>query len=167
MRFAADWCFRWLFEKYDGVRGFWNPLKKAFYSRLGNVLPIPAHIIKSMPTDTFLDGELWYGDVPFRRQLPLNRFGRDRFKEALKISNRLDQSLVDWEHFKYMVFDIPNCSGTYGERYTKLGMSKRAMNSAINAESQRRPSRNPTHLLRLPPTKCAEILSIWRTSSRL
>jgi len=49
-----------MFEKYDGVRGFWNPLKKAFYSRKGNKFTIPQEIIDSMPTDTFLDGELWY-----------------------------------------------------------------------------------------------------------
>ena len=50
-----------MFEKYDGVRGFWNPLKKAFYSRKGNKLSLPQDIIDSMPTDLFLDGELWYG----------------------------------------------------------------------------------------------------------
>ena len=50
---------RWMFEKYDGVRGFWNPTKKAFYSRRGNTFTsIPQHIIDSMP-DIFLDGELW------------------------------------------------------------------------------------------------------------
>jgi len=52
---------RWLFEKYDGVRGFWNPFKGAFYSRQGNQLTsIPQEIIDAMPQDLFLDGELWY-----------------------------------------------------------------------------------------------------------
>jgi len=49
-----------LFEKYDGVRGFWNPLKKAFYSRKGNKFTFPQEIIDGMPKDIFLDGELWY-----------------------------------------------------------------------------------------------------------
>jgi len=49
-----------MFEKYDGVRAFWNPTKRAFYSRRGNVLPIPQHIVDTMPSDIFLDGELWY-----------------------------------------------------------------------------------------------------------
>jgi len=49
-----------MFEKYDGVRGFWNPEKRQFYSRRGNVLKMPQEIIDSMPTDIFLDGELWY-----------------------------------------------------------------------------------------------------------
>jgi len=50
---------RWLFEKYDGIRGFWNPTKRAMYSRLGNQLPLPSWIVDAMPYDTFLDGELW------------------------------------------------------------------------------------------------------------
>ena len=51
---------RWVFEKYDGVRAFWNPNKKAFYSRRGNKFTsIPQEIIDSMPDDIFLDGELW------------------------------------------------------------------------------------------------------------
>ena len=48
-----------MFEKYDGVRGFWNPETRLFYSRRGNVLPLPDDVINAMPTDTFLDGELW------------------------------------------------------------------------------------------------------------
>ena len=60
-----DWLFncsylnRWMFEKYDGVRAFWNPSKKQFYSRRGNLLSLPQEIVDSMPTDMFLDGELW------------------------------------------------------------------------------------------------------------
>jgi DNA ligase 1 len=48
-----------MFEKYDGVRGFWNPLKKQIYSRQGNVLHLPQEVIDAMPSDLFLDGELW------------------------------------------------------------------------------------------------------------
>jgi len=50
---------RWLFEKYDGLRAFWNPDKKVFYSRTGKVLPVPQEIADTMPNDLFLDGELW------------------------------------------------------------------------------------------------------------
>jgi len=52
--------FRWLFEKYDGIRGFWNPLKQKMYSRYGKPLELPEHIINTMPGDLFLDGELWF-----------------------------------------------------------------------------------------------------------
>jgi len=48
-----------MFEKYDGVRGFWNPLKKSFYSRKGNRFTFPREITDAMPKDIFLDGELW------------------------------------------------------------------------------------------------------------
>jgi len=48
-----------MFEKYDGVRGFWNPLKRAFYSRQGNRFTFPQEILDAMPVDLFLDGELW------------------------------------------------------------------------------------------------------------
>lgn len=48
-----------MFEKYDGVRGFWNPETKSFYSRTGNRFPIPEVIADAMP-DAYLDGEIWY-----------------------------------------------------------------------------------------------------------
>ena len=51
---------RWIFEKYDGIRGFWNPVKKAFFSRKGRQFAFPKEVIDTMPTDLFLDGELWY-----------------------------------------------------------------------------------------------------------
>ena len=50
---------RWLFEKYDGVRGFWNPKAKAFFSRQGRQFTLPQHIIDAMPQNVYLDGELW------------------------------------------------------------------------------------------------------------
>jgi len=52
--------FRWVFEKYDGIRGFWNPLKKAMFSRSGKKFDLPQEVIDDMPSDLFLDGELWY-----------------------------------------------------------------------------------------------------------
>jgi len=39
----------------------------------------------------------------------------------MKISGRAESSKINWGVFKYMVFDIPNQEGTYGERYAKLG----------------------------------------------
>jgi len=49
------------------------------------------------------------------------RFGRDNFEEALKITKRVDLNDTNWDHFKYMVYDIPNHSGPYRERYAALG----------------------------------------------
>ena len=50
-----------MFEKYDGVRAFWVPEKKTFYSRNGNPLSLPQEVVDSMPADLYLDGELWFG----------------------------------------------------------------------------------------------------------
>jgi len=55
-----QFLFRWVFEKYDGIRGFWNPLKKAMFSRSGSRFDLPQEVIDDMPSDLFLDGELWY-----------------------------------------------------------------------------------------------------------
>lgn len=52
-----------------------------------------------------------------------NRFGRDNFHEATKISYRVSHSNIDWTKFRYMAFDIPNHDGTYEERYAVLGKS--------------------------------------------
>jgi len=121
----TNYFLRWLFEKYDGVRAFWNPLKKAFYSRRGNKFTsFPQHIIDSMPSDVFLDGELWYFLITFFIPLlhSLCRFGRHTFQDAMKIPQRMDVNEIDWDRFKYMVFDIPNHEGTYKQRYEALGM---------------------------------------------
>jgi len=61
-----------MFEKYDGIRGFWNPETKSFYSRLGNKFRFPQHIIDAMPTDVFFDGELWY-TYPSELMAPLTQ----------------------------------------------------------------------------------------------
>lgn len=72
-RHSANQIHRWVFEKYDGVRGFWNPLKQTFYSRNGNKLKLPQKIIDAMPKKPlFLDGELW--SVELKRLLPVNTF---------------------------------------------------------------------------------------------
>ena len=111
-----------MFEKYDGVRGFWNPQTKAFYSRKGNRFIFPPEIIKAMPSDVFLDGELWLlpSSPPKLTNLSY-RFGRDSFQEAMKIAHRSNETQLDWKRFKYMVFDAPTHSGTYQERYKYLG----------------------------------------------
>ena len=114
--------FRWVFEKYDGVRAFWNPEKKAFYSRYGKQFQLPEDVVASMPKDIFLDGELWYSEPYPMPSLTYDRFGRDAFEESLKISGRANPAAINWSRFKYMVFDIPTHSGTYKERYDALGI---------------------------------------------
>jgi len=51
----------------------------------------------------------------------LNRFGKDNFEEAAKVSKKMDFTSLDWKSFHYMVFDVPNGVGTYADRYALLG----------------------------------------------
>ena len=119
-----------MFEKYDGIRGFWNLHTKKMYSRQGQVINIPPFILDTLPKDVFLDGELWYIQPSFFCKpfiefffIFSERFGRESEQEAAKLVRRLDLEGLDWSKFKYMVFDIPNHSGTYSERHAKLGKS--------------------------------------------
>lgn len=120
-----------MFEKYDGVRGFWNPSKRTFYSRQGTPFDIPQEIVDSMPNDLFLDGELWYALNPTTSYSHISsksysllfsfRFGRGSFQEALKLATRKFTAHVEWSKFKYMVFDAPNQNMPYSQRYALLG----------------------------------------------
>jgi DNA ligase-1 len=113
-----------MFEKYDGMRGFWHPHRKAFFSRGGNKLIVPSTITSAMP-DIMLDGELWYLILSKRRfnciHITFTRFGRENFQEAMKLANRLDPTLIDWKRFRFEVFDVPTHPGTFQQRYTFLG----------------------------------------------
>ena len=100
---------RWVFEKYDGIRAFWNPEQRRFYSRHGKEIVVPEDVLAKMPRDTFLDGEIW--------------FGRDNFQQASKLANRSEFGNIAWSEFRYMVFDAPKRKSTYEERYLFLGIS--------------------------------------------
>jgi len=54
-----------MFEKYDGVRGFWNPKKSIMYSRKAREINLPPDIVAALPRDLYLDGELWQVLFPF------------------------------------------------------------------------------------------------------
>lgn len=51
---------RWVFEKFDGVRALWDNENRQFYTRWGNILPLPNFIEDSMPANLWLDGEVFY-----------------------------------------------------------------------------------------------------------
>jgi hypothetical protein len=40
----------------------------------------------------------------------------------MKVAYRVDPRSVDWNKFRYMVFDVPTHPGQYQHRYTFLGM---------------------------------------------
>jgi len=96
------------------------------YSRTGKKFCLPKEVLDEMPSDMFLDGELWYPLLSFFSIVvglskEENRFGRDNFQEALKLSYRVNPSELDWSNFNYMVFDAPKESGNYRDRYQALG----------------------------------------------
>ena len=59
------------------------------------------------------------------KQYFLFRFGREHFQEALTLAHAIDTNGkdLDWDSFKFMVFDIPTHKGTFKERYAVLGNS--------------------------------------------
>jgi len=58
----------------------------------------------------------------FKLYLLQLRFGEERFQDAIKLAYRgAALKAIDWNNFKYMVFDIPTEKGTYQERYDKMG----------------------------------------------
>jgi len=40
----------------------------------------------------------------------------------MKIAHRMDHDKIDWNSFRFMVFDIPTSKGNYQERYQQLRM---------------------------------------------
>ena len=54
--------YRWMFEKYDGIRALWSGEARVYYSRFGTVLNMPRWAESIMPT-VWLDGEFWYACI--------------------------------------------------------------------------------------------------------
>ena len=75
-----------MFEKYDGVRAFWNPRRWNFYSRFGDPLLVPHCILATMPKDLFLDGEIWYFFSFFANTLPLPFFGLKKAPRTTEVT---------------------------------------------------------------------------------
>ena len=98
-------------EKYDGWRLFYRD--GAFYSRSGNPLSPPDHIVAAAealraasapfgaPAEFALDGELW--------------LGYDRFQDTHAALDAKSPEL------QWLLFDLPSAPGGYAERLTALG----------------------------------------------
>ena len=87
-------------EKYDGVRAIWTGTQ--FLTRAGNTINAPAWFAAPLPK-VWLDGELWS-----KRQDFANLSGIIRTQ--LPVDN-------DWQNVSYMVFDMPDSSLPFSERY--------------------------------------------------
>ena len=97
----------WYSEKYDGVRGWWDPATKAeFISRQGNMFYAPAYFKHGLPTGLILDGELWMARKSFQATLSIVR---------TQVSNN-----PEWKKLKYIAFDLPSHGGPWEDRYEAL-----------------------------------------------
>lgn len=92
----------WVSEKLDGIRARWNGT--ALITRNANIIHAPAWFVKNFPAQT-LDGELW--------------LARNCFEKTASIVLRKTPS-EDWKHIKFMLFDLPNHTGTFTQRLTEM-----------------------------------------------
>lgn len=90
-------------EKYDGVRAIWDG--KSLRSRSGNAFNAPAWFIAKLPPQK-LDGELW--------------LGRGQFEQLSGFVRKTTPVDEEWRQIKYMIFELPDASGTFAERYEQL-----------------------------------------------
>nr|WP_252732011.1 DNA ligase [Paraglaciecola arctica] len=92
----------WISEKLDGIRARWNGSE--LVTRNNNTIHSPAWFTKDFPSQV-IDGELW--------------LGRDSFEKTASIVLR-DTATDDWKNIKFMLFDLPEHSGTFTQRLTAL-----------------------------------------------
>lgn len=89
----------WVSEKYDGVRGYWDG--QQLLTRGGNPVHAPAWFTAGWPNHP-LDGELWAG--------------RGRFEFTVSTVRTERPNEAAWRNIRYMVFDLPQHSGTFDQR---------------------------------------------------
>src|SRR5215212_1728300 len=96
---------RWMSEKMDGVRAYWNGSQ--LLSRHGKPLDVPQWFTQQLPSDTPLDGELW--------------MGRGRYEKLMSVINlKHSDNNNQWNEVGYYVFDLPSSKEPYEERMAKL-----------------------------------------------
>ncbi|MDX2082529.1 MAG: DNA ligase [Rickettsiales bacterium] len=90
-------------EKLDGVRGYWDGEK--LISRQGNIINAPKWFTKCFP-ENVMDGELW--------------IARGKFELVSKIIRKEIQDENAWHQIHFMVFDLPNETEVFANRFKKL-----------------------------------------------
>lgn len=93
----------WLSEKLDGIRGYWNG--KQLLTRQGNIIHSPQWFTRHWPKNT-MDGELW--------------MGRDQFQATLSCIRKVTIDESCWQQVRFMMFDLPDHTGTFSERITEM-----------------------------------------------
>ena len=86
-------------EKLDGVRALWDGQRLRF--RSGTPVAAPAWFLQRLPKRA-LDGELW--------------LGRGRFDELSGLVRRAAPDDAAWHQLRYMLFELPEASGSFADR---------------------------------------------------
>lgn len=102
-RGSEDISQYWVSEKLDGVRAVWDGHILRF--RSGRQVAAPAWFLAGLPP-TPLDGELWAG--------------RDRFDQLSATVRREVPDDAEWRQVRYMIFELPQGSGTFSERVVRI-----------------------------------------------
>jgi DNA ligase 1 len=90
-------------EKLDGVRALWDGAVLRF--RSGRTIAAPAWFTSQLPA-TPLDGELWLARGQF-----------DTLSSTVRKAQPID---AQWQQVKYMVFELPQGSGSFAQRTVQL-----------------------------------------------
>ena len=90
-------------EKLDGVRAYWDG--ESLRTRSGKVIQAPAWFVEKFPKRP-LDGELWSG--------------RGQFDRLSGIVRQKTPDDAGWRSVRYMLFELPEASGTFRERVQAL-----------------------------------------------
>lgn len=102
-RDALDPTAFWVSEKLDGVRAMWDGRTLRF--RSGRPVHAPHWFVAGLPPQP-LDGELW--------------LGRGSFDALSAIVRKTEAVDTEWRHVRYMIFELPEASGTFGERVLQI-----------------------------------------------
>ena len=98
-------------EKFDGVRAYWDG--KTLRFRSGNVVNAPSWFIAKLPAQA-MDGELW--------------LGRGRFEPLSGVVRKEQPDDAEWRQVKYMIFELPDASGSFAQRYADIQALVRRVN---------------------------------------
>ncbi len=93
----------WVSEKLDGVRAIWDGKELRF--RSGRPVNAPAWFTENFPPQA-LDGELW--------------LGRGEFDRLSGIVRKQQPDDLEWRQVRYMLFELPDASGTFSERILRM-----------------------------------------------
>ena len=99
-------------EKLDGVRGFWTGTQ--MLTRSGRNIKLPRSFTLKFP-DYPAEGELW--------------LGRGQFEQISALVRRQHTQEQDWQKVKFMMFDLPQHSGFFEQRYEAMQQLVQQANS--------------------------------------